>query len=653
MAGFFDPPDSGNPFALAPAQTLGMMLSGLGSGITAASARNLPAYYGIAPGAQAFENSYNNLLTRGANYDLANKNYQLNASYKNMQEKQLELQTQALQQKLGFMKKLGEMAETPGFGNTPPPLMGPQSWRSSIAGIESAGQPNGGYSAVGPETPQGRAYGKYQVMEGNIGPWTQEVLGKSMTPQEFLANPQAQDAVFDSKFGQYAQKYGPQGAARAWFAGEGGMNNPNAADANGTTVAGYGQRFAQASPQGQPPGLPPMPGPPPDTSRVQIMGALAGMPGVGTALAQRPNQLYKYQTDTYARQIEAAKLQQQIANGDLIPGPNGTWVPNTAKAEMSGATAAATEKAKAQAHTDYVFPPGVEDPNKTPDQKLALLPANIRGVVKDLGPGGSLALSDLPTRMAASGIDPSKVDIMSLAKGIYGDQFDLRQREAQKNFMTDIYQGNKPEGATRLALITALQHIDTFASLVKAQANGDYPTMNAIAKAWNDQSGNPKFSGAEALMQFLAPEAAKVVKGGNQLNEKEVEDNKEMLLNTKSWPQASTILQTWLGAMLARKNGLEDTARSLGVPDAKIARFWGTGVNGQPSSMQKAISNFYAVTGGDLVHGPAQPQGAQPASQQQGQAQPQGTPYREGMTATNPQTGQKAIFRGGKWQVIQ
>lgn len=120
---------------------------------------------------------------------------------------------------------------------------------NAIAGIESAGQPNGGYGAVGPVANDkgNRAYGKYQVMDFNVGPWTQEILGRPMTPQEFLANPQAQDAVFQAKFGQYTQQYGsPEAAARAWFAGPGGMNNPGAADVNGMTVQGYGQKFAQA-----------------------------------------------------------------------------------------------------------------------------------------------------------------------------------------------------------------------------------------------------------------------------------------------------------------------------------------------------------------------------------------------------------------------
>jgi len=115
-----------------------------------------------------------------------------------------------------------------------------------IAGIESGGAKNP-YALLGSVTGSGdRAYGKYQVMGNNIPSWTQAALGQSMTPQQFLANPQAQDAVFNHRFGQYADKYGEQGAAKAWYAGERGMQNPNATDMHGRlTVAGYGQDFAR------------------------------------------------------------------------------------------------------------------------------------------------------------------------------------------------------------------------------------------------------------------------------------------------------------------------------------------------------------------------------------------------------------------------
>lgn len=90
-----------------------------------------------------------------------------------------------------------------------------QPYRDGIAGVESGGD----YGAVGPPVDGNRAYGRYQVMDFNIPNWTQQALGRSLTPQEFLADPAAQDAVFDHIFGGYVDRYGAEGAARAWFTG--------------------------------------------------------------------------------------------------------------------------------------------------------------------------------------------------------------------------------------------------------------------------------------------------------------------------------------------------------------------------------------------------------------------------------------------------
>jgi hypothetical protein len=119
----------------------------------------------------------------------------------------------------------------------------PPRYADAISSVESGGR----YDALGPVTRTGdRAYGKYQVMGANVGPWTREVLGRELTPQEFAASPSAQDAVFKAKFGGYVKKYGPEGAARAWFAGEGGMNDPGRKDILGTTVEGYAGKFNKA-----------------------------------------------------------------------------------------------------------------------------------------------------------------------------------------------------------------------------------------------------------------------------------------------------------------------------------------------------------------------------------------------------------------------
>lgn len=113
----------------------------------------------------------------------------------------------------------------------------------ATASIESGGK----YDRLGPVTKTGdRAYGKYQVMGANIPEWSRAALGKAVTAEQFLADPKVQDAVYQHKFGEYAKKYGPEGAARAWFAGEGGMNDMGRKDQLGTTVENYGKRFAAA-----------------------------------------------------------------------------------------------------------------------------------------------------------------------------------------------------------------------------------------------------------------------------------------------------------------------------------------------------------------------------------------------------------------------
>lgn len=125
------------------------------------------------------------------------------------------------------------------------PQAGPSNYRDAIASIESKG--SGDYAAVGPTHPKlGRALGRYQVMEANIGPWSQEVLGRAVTPEEFMANPQLQDAIFDGKFQQYVQKFGPEGAAQAWFGGEGGVGQTGRTDSLGTSIGDYGNKFTKA-----------------------------------------------------------------------------------------------------------------------------------------------------------------------------------------------------------------------------------------------------------------------------------------------------------------------------------------------------------------------------------------------------------------------
>lgn len=65
-----------------------------------------------------------------------------------------------------------------------------------------------------------RAYGKYQIMGNNIPSWTKDVLGKSLTPEQFLHRKKAQDRVALAKMKYYYKRYGAGGTAAAWYGGE-------------------------------------------------------------------------------------------------------------------------------------------------------------------------------------------------------------------------------------------------------------------------------------------------------------------------------------------------------------------------------------------------------------------------------------------------
>jgi hypothetical protein len=137
----------------------------------------------------------------------------------------------------------GFPATSPGGSSLPAANGNMSQYARSIANIESGGD----YGVRGPVTRSGdRAYGKYQVMGANVGPWTQQILGRAMTPDEFLADPQAQEKVFEAKFGEYVNRTGsPQDAASMWFTGRPAAEGANrrARDVNGRPLGITGQEY--------------------------------------------------------------------------------------------------------------------------------------------------------------------------------------------------------------------------------------------------------------------------------------------------------------------------------------------------------------------------------------------------------------------------
>ena len=101
------------------------------------------------------------------------------------------------------------------------------AFRAAIIGKESGGN----YNAVNPDS---GALGIGQVMPENVGPWTRKYLGKSLTPQQFLSNPKAQDAVINGRFRDMLNDQAAAGykgeeairrAAAVWYSGQGSLWN--------------------------------------------------------------------------------------------------------------------------------------------------------------------------------------------------------------------------------------------------------------------------------------------------------------------------------------------------------------------------------------------------------------------------------------------
>lgn len=107
-----------------------------------------------------------------------------------------------------------------GAANITPTGRGGNSFDNFMNAI-AAQESGGNYNARGIRTRWGTALGKYQILDSNIPSWSRGALGRSVSVNEFLNNPRIQDAIARWQLQNYYNKYGPAGAAVAWYSGEG------------------------------------------------------------------------------------------------------------------------------------------------------------------------------------------------------------------------------------------------------------------------------------------------------------------------------------------------------------------------------------------------------------------------------------------------
>lgn len=117
-----------------------------------------------------------------------------------------------------------------------------------LSSVESGGR----YDALGPEVKTGqyageKALGKWQVMPGNLPDWSKEALGREVTSEEFLSNPDIQDSIVRDRMQKIYNEYGNEDdVASVWFSGRPASKAGDAQDVTGTSVPEYIQRFKNA-----------------------------------------------------------------------------------------------------------------------------------------------------------------------------------------------------------------------------------------------------------------------------------------------------------------------------------------------------------------------------------------------------------------------
>ena len=116
-------------------------------------------------------------------------------------------------------------------------------FRRAIFAQESGGN----YSAVNPDS---GALGIGQVMPANVGSWTQMYLGRRLTPQQFLRDRAAQDAVVNGRFRDMLSRELAAGhslevavrrAAAEWYSGKPGLWNDARGQGGYPSIASYTQ----------------------------------------------------------------------------------------------------------------------------------------------------------------------------------------------------------------------------------------------------------------------------------------------------------------------------------------------------------------------------------------------------------------------------
>jgi hypothetical protein len=359
------------------------------------------------------------------------------------------------------------------------------AYANAISQIESGGR----YDLVGPATSSGdRAYGKYQVMGANVPEWTAQHYGTALTPDQFLQNKDAQDAVFRGQFGSYVNKYGsPQDAASAWFTGGPLSYGATKSDVLGTTGQKYVDMFNKQLNKG--PALASNDDDDEDTpaalsanatlgngmlfapanAPVNTAAALgSGLTGIGAALAGISNPQQAYSLNQQAQLINKQAKDKEVTYKTVV-GKDGTVYRIGDDGSVQTANSAGAANAAA------LQPPG--DASKQGDDYLATLPQAQADYVRKMV-SGEIAP---PSTGRGGKVPPEMMQLISAASH-YDPNFNLSTWQARNAGNKDWFGGGQSQ-RTQKSLNQLFHHVADLTDTADELGNGQSPMINA-GKNW-------------------------------------------------------------------------------------------------------------------------------------------------------------------------
>lgn len=258
------------------------------------------------------------------------------------------------------------------------------------------------------------------------------------------------------------------------------------------------------------------------------------------------------------------------------------------------------------------------DPSLTGNAYLQSLPESIRSQVKAVVEGRMQPPSGFALKSP-------QIQALMRAAAQYEPGFDLTKWGARAATAKDFASGQAAKNVT--SLNTVVGHLADLKEKADALDNYSIPTVNSVKNVFNSETGDPRVNNFNLARNAVADELAKVFKGSG-ISDHEIAQWKGTLNASQSPDQLKGAVKTAIGLMESRLYALNDQ------------RDRGMNTSSQPRDLltdksKAALAKIEAWANGD----------ASKTEVKSGVS--------EGATATNPQTGQKIVFKGGKWVPAQ